>query len=271
MAQETGMAQERWRMADPAKPDAHTGLSDRTAVVTGGARGIGAGICRALADAGAKVVVLDRDEAAARALAEELESAGGKAISIGCDVADTASVKAAESVISSTYGPIDHLVNNAGIGDFVSFPEITRDRWDRMISIHLTGAYNWCHAVLPGMVERRFGRIVNVSSVAGKRGDFIGNAHYTSAKAGLIGLTKSLGAWAAPHDVRVNAVAPGIVVTDLTRAMNDEHRATTLSRVPLGRFAETAEIAAVILFLLSDASSYIVGETINVNGGSYLD
>jgi NAD(P)-dependent dehydrogenase (short-subunit alcohol dehydrogenase family) len=140
-----------------------------------------------------------------------------------------------------------------------------------MLNVHLTGAYNCCHAVMPDMLKRRFGRIVNVSSVAGKRGDFIGNAHYTAAKAGMIGLTKSLAAWAAPYDVRVNAIAPGIVDTELTREMSESHRATTVSRVPLGRFARPDEIASVVLFLLSDASSYVIGETINVNGGSYLD
>jgi 3-oxoacyl-[acyl-carrier protein] reductase len=186
-------------------------------------------------------------------------------------VAETAAVADSVRRIGSELGSIDLLVNNAGIGDFVSFPEISRERWDRMLNIHLTGAYNFCHAVMPDMLKRRFGRIVNVSSVAGKRGDFIGNAHYTAAKAGMIGLTKSLAAWAAPHDVRVNAIAPGIVDTELTREMSASHQATTKSRIPLGRFARTDEIASVVLFLLSDASSYVIGETINVNGGSYLD
>lgn len=250
---------------------ASEGVAGRVAVVTGGAKGIGEGISRALVAAGAQLAIADLDEPSARALADRLSAGGARAIAVSCDVADTASVTAAARHVHATLGPIDLLINNAGIGDFVSFPDITRERWDRMIDIHLTGAYNWSHAVMPGMIARRYGRVVNVSSVAGKRGDFIGNAHYTAAKAGLIGLTKSLASWAAPHEVRVNAIAPGIVDTELTREMSDAHRAQTLLRVPLGRFASPAEIASVVLFLLSDASSYVVGETISVNGGSYLD
>jgi 3-oxoacyl-[acyl-carrier protein] reductase len=125
--------------------------------------------------------------------------------------------------------------------------------------------------VLPSMVERRQGKILNIASVAGKRGDFIGNAHYTAAKAGMMGLTRSLAAYAAPHGVNVNALAPGIVDTELTRATSAEHKATTLSRIPIGRFAALEEIAAVARFLVSDAASYVVGETVSVNGGSYMD
>jgi NAD(P)-dependent dehydrogenase (short-subunit alcohol dehydrogenase family) len=248
-----------------------SGIEGRVTVVTGGAKGIGAGISRALAASGARLVIADVDEAAGAALAAEIAGTGYSATAIVCDVASTEAVRGAVKQIQQRMGSLDLLVNNAGIGDFVSFPDITRERWDRMLGVHLTGAYNFCHASLPGMIERRWGRIVNVSSVAGKRGDFIGNAHYTAAKAGLIGLTKSLAAWAAPHSVRVNAIAPGIVDTELTREMSDDHRRTTTSRIPLGRFALPEEIANVVVFLLSDASSYIVGETISVNGGSYLD
>ncbi len=240
-------------------------------MVTGGAKGIGAGISLALAEAGAKVAVVDLDMDAASQLAAEIIANGGQAQAVSCDVSSTQDVQAAVRSIADTLGPVDLLVNNAGIGDFVSFPDITRERWDRMVNVHLTGAYNWSHAVMPGMRERRFGRIVNVSSVAGKRGDFIGNAHYTAAKAGLIGLTKSLAAWAAPDGVRVNAIAPGIVDTELTRGMSEEHKRVTLSRIPIARFAAAREIASVVLFLLGDAASYVVGETINVNGGSYID
>lgn len=246
-------------------------IADRVAVVTGGAKGIGAGISRALAEAGARVAVVDLDLEAASQLVAELRAEGHHAEAARCDVSSTDDVKAVAQSLALDMGPIDLLVNNAGIGDFVSFPDITRERWDRMLSVHLTGAYNWSHAVMPAMRERRFGRIVNVASVAGKRGDFIGNAHYTAAKAGLIGLTKSLAAWAAPEGVRVNAIAPGIVDTELTRGMSAEHKGTTLSRIPLGRFADPSEIASVVLFLLGDAASYVVGETINCNGGSYID
>jgi 3-oxoacyl-[acyl-carrier protein] reductase len=247
------------------------GVKGRIAVVTGGAKGIGAGISQALAAAGAHVVIADRDEPAAEQFAASLRTAGARATAVPCDVGDTAAVRGMVNKIGSELGAIDLLVNNAGIGDYVSFPEISRDRWDRMLNVHLTGAYNLCHAVMPEMVKRRYGRVVNVSSVAGKRGDFIGNAHYTAAKAGMIGLTKSLAAWAAPFDVRVNAIAPGIVDTEIARAMSPTQRETTISRVPVGRFARPDEMASVVLFLLSDAASFVIGETINVNGGSYLD
>jgi len=246
-------------------------IKGRIAVVTGGAKGIGEGISTMLSAAGAHVVIADRDEPAAEKLAARLRAAGAAATAISGDVGDTTAVTDAVGKIASKLGAIDLLVNNAGIGDFVSFPDISRERWDRMLNVHLTGAYNCCHAVMPDMLKRRFGRVVNVSSVAGKRGDFIGNAHYTAAKAGMIGLTKSLAAWAAPYDVRINAIAPGIVDTELTREMSEAHRATTIARTPLGRFARPDEIASVVLFLLSDASSFVVGETISVNGGSYLD
>jgi 3-oxoacyl-[acyl-carrier protein] reductase len=259
-------------MREPSQTAPTPGITGRLAVVTGAAKGIGAGISTALAIAGARVAIVDLDSNAASELATKLTGDhAAQTLPIVCDVSSSVEVTRAAREIGERLGPVDLLVNNAGIGDFVSFPQITRRRWDRMIEIHLTGAYNWSHAVLPTMVARKSGRVVNISSVAGKRGDFIGNAHYTAAKAGLIGLTKSLAGWAAPHGVRVNAIAPGLVDTDLTRAMNDEHKAATMARIPLGRFAAIEEIAAVVLFLLSDASGYIVGETINVNGGSYLD
>jgi 3-oxoacyl-[acyl-carrier protein] reductase len=153
----------------------------------------------------------------------------------------------------------------------VTFPEITPEKWDRMLGIHLTGSFNCCQAVLASMTERKYGKIVNVSSVAGKRGDFGGNAHYTAAKAGIIGLTKSLARYAAPFGINVNAVAPGLVATELTDGMSSEWKETTISRIPAGRLGEPKEIAQVTAFLVSEDASYIFGETISVNGGSYMD
>ena len=138
---------------------------------------------------------------------------------------------------------MDILINNAGIGDFVSFPEISSEKWDRMINIHLKGSFNCCQAALGAMKARSYGKIVNVSSVAGKRGDFIGNAHYTAAKAGIIGLTKSLALYAAPFGINVNAIAPGLVATELSDEMSPEMKATTLSRIPAGRLGRPEEIA----------------------------
>jgi NAD(P)-dependent dehydrogenase (short-subunit alcohol dehydrogenase family) len=247
-------------------------LDGRLALVTGAGRGIGRAIALGLAGAGAELVINDRDAAVAEAVAREVEALGRRACARIFDVTDEAAVQSGFAAAAEAMGrPIDILVNNAGIGDFVSFPDITAAKWDAMLDTHLKGAFLCCHAALPGMMQRGHGKILNISSVAGKRGDFIGNAHYTAAKAGMLGLTRSLGAYAAPHGVNVNAIAPGIVDTALTSAMSEAHKAATLARVPIGRFAATEEIAAAAVFLVSDAASYIVGETLNVNGGSYMD
>jgi NAD(P)-dependent dehydrogenase (short-subunit alcohol dehydrogenase family) len=247
-------------------------LDGKLALVTGAGRGIGKAIALALAEVGADVIINDISERDARETVSAVEAKGRRACTCVADVSDYATVDAAiRAAISKLGRPIDILVNNAGVGDFVSFPEITEAKWQAMLGTHLTGTFNCCKLVLPSMLERRSGKILNVSSVAGKRGDFIGNAHYTAAKAGIIGLTRSLAAYAAPHGVNVNAIAPGIVDTELTHGMGKEHKATTLSRIPIGRFAALEEIASAARFLVSNAASYVVGETLSVNGGSYMD
>ena len=247
-------------------------LTGRLALVTGAGRGIGRAIALALADAGADVIVNDVAEPIARDTVSAVAARGRRAEPCVADVSDYDRIASAIGAATAAAGrPVDILVNNAGVGDFVSFPEITPAKWETMLGTHLTGAFNCCKVVLPGMMERRWGKIVNIGSVAGKRGDFIGNAHYTAAKAGMMGLTRSLAAYAAPHGVNVNALAPGIVDTELTRQMSAEHKATTLARVPIGRFAALEEIAAATCFLVSNSASYVVGETLSVNGGSYMD
>jgi len=255
-------------MPDPQPPSPLTG---RTVLVTGAARGLGRSMAAAMAAAGALVVVNDIAPAPAEAAAAAIRAGGGEAFAAAFDVADSHAVHGSIAALLEKLGGIDILVNNAGIGDFVSFEEITADKWRRMLDVHLTGAFNCSHAVFPHMKARGSGKILNISSVAGKRGDFIGNAHYTAAKAGVIGLTKSLAMHAAPFGINVNALAPGLVATELSDGMSAEMRATTIARIPLGRLGRPEEIAAVALFLVSDAASYVVGETISVNGGSYLD
>lgn len=246
-------------------------LSGKTAVVTGAGRGLGKAIADVLASRGAHVVINDRTLEPAEAAAASIRARGERASPIAFDVADPSQVDEAFRKIRQDHGRVDILINNAGIGDFVSFPEITPDKWDRMLNIHLKGSFNCCQAVLGGMKEQKFGKIVNVSSVAGKRGDFIGNAHYTAAKAGIIGLTKSLALHAAPFGINVNAVAPGLVETELTDGMSAEMKKTTISRIPAGRLGRPEEIGRAVAFLVSDDASYIVGETLSVNGGSYMD
>jgi len=153
----------------------------------------------------------------------------------------------------------------------VGFEELTEAKWRRMLDVHLTGAFNCTHAAIPHMKRQGSGKVLNISSVAGKRGDFIGNAHYTAAKAGIIGLTKSVALYAAPFGINVNSLAPGLVATELTEGMSEAMRATTIGRIPAGRLGRPEEIANAALFLVSDAASYVIGETLSVNGGSYMD
>lgn len=246
-------------------------LSGKIAVVTGAGRGLGKAIADVLAGRGAHVVVTDRTLKPAEEAADVVRARGERASPIAFDVAEQRQVEEAFRKIREAYDRVDILINNAGIGDFVSFPEISPEKWDRMINIHLKGSFNCCQAVLAGMKEQKYGKIVNVSSVAGKRGDFIGNAHYTAAKAGIIGLTKSLALYAAPFGINVNAIAPGLVATELSDEMSNEMKATTISRIPAGRLGRPEEIARAAAFLVSEDASYIFGETLSVNGGSYMD
>ncbi|MEZ2408075.1 NAD(P)-dependent dehydrogenase (short-subunit alcohol dehydrogenase family) [Bosea sp. OAE752] len=246
-------------------------LSGKIAVVTGAGRGLGKAIADVLAGRGAHVVVNDLTLELAEEAAASARARGESASAIAFDVADPNQVEIAFRRIRGDHGRVDILINNAGIGDFVSFPEITPEKWDRMLNIHLKGSFNCCQAVLAGMKEQKYGKIVNISSVAGKRGDFIGNAHYTAAKAGIIGLTKSLALYAAPFGINVNAIAPGLVATELSDEMSSEMKATTISRIPAGRLGRPEEIARATAFLASDDASYVFGETLSVNGGSYMD
>jgi 3-oxoacyl-[acyl-carrier protein] reductase len=246
-------------------------LSGKIAVVTGAGRGLGSAIADVLADRGAHVIVNDRTLEPATEAVETIRRRGGNASAIAFDVADTTQVEESFRQLLADHGRVDILINNAGIGDFVSFPEISSEKWDRMINIHLKGSFNCCQAVLASMKAQQYGKIVNVSSVAGKRGDFIGNAHYTAAKAGIIGLTRSLALYAAPFGINVNAIAPGLVSTELTDEMSPDMKATTISRIPAGRLGRPEEIARAAAFLVSDDASYIFGETLSVNGGSYMD
>jgi 3-oxoacyl-[acyl-carrier protein] reductase len=246
-------------------------LSGKVAVVTGAGRGLGKAIADVLAGRGAHVIINDRTLKPAEETAEAIRGRGENASAIAFDVAEPSQVEDAFRKIRGDHGCVDILINNAGIGDFVSFPDISPDKWDRMLNIHLKGSFNCCHVVLDDMKTKKYGKIVNVSSVAGKRGDFIGNAHYTAAKAGIIGLTRSLALYAAPFGINVNAIAPGLVATELSDAMSSEMKATTISRIPAGRLGLPEEIARAAAFLVSEDASYIFGETLSVNGGSYMD
>lgn len=246
-------------------------LTGKTALVTGGSRGLGLGISQQLALSGASVWINDINAEAATGAQRKLAASGINVKTVPANVANRDEIERMRKEIVETSGDVDILVNNAGIGDFVGWRDITPEKWEAMLSVHLTGTFNCCQLFLPAMISRGWGRVVNISSVAGKRGDFMGNAHYTAAKAGIIGLTRSLAADVAADGVTVNAVAPGLIETDLTSHMSAEMRRETEARIPLGRLGLPSEIAAAVTFLASEHASYIVGETISVNGGSYLD
>lgn len=246
------------------------GMRGRVALVTGGGGGIGREVATTLAREGVAVVVADLRPEATRETVLAVEAAGGKAIAIDIDVTDDASVRAAAASASAWHGVIDVLVNAAGIYRVGSFAEVTVDAWDLMHDVNLRGTFLACQAVLPGMVARGRGAIINMASISGRTRSTLAAPSYVASKAGVIGLTMSLAMQVAHSGVRVNAVAPGPTETDMIFGLPDEMQARVLSTIPIGRFATTAEVAAAIAFLASDLSGSTTGETLNVNGGAFM-
>ena len=242
-------------------------LSGRVAIVTGASRGIGRAVARTLASAGASVVAGARGENAA-AVVKEITEAGGKAIAVALDVTDAASIAEAVASASSVFGRVDILVNNAGITRDTLMLRMKRDDWDAVIATNLTGAFTCTQAVLKGMVKQRYGRIVTISSVVGQSGN-AGQANYAASKAGLIGFSKALAREVASRNITVNVVAPGLIDTDMTRAITDAAQQDWTASIPLGRLGTPDDIAAAVCFLASDAASYITGHVLAVNGGMY--
>ncbi len=244
-------------------------LRERRAIVTGGGQGIGRAIAGALARRGATVAVLDRDGALAEVAAAEL---GGACVGLAVDVADLGATGAAVSQLSAGWGGVDILVNNAAVLSTVAFHALDAAEWDRVMAVNLRGAYGACRAVAGLMVAQGHGRIINIASVAGKRGGgLLGSAAYAASKAGLIGLTKALARELAPHGITVNAICPGPVQSGMTDAMDPELRGRVLGLVPLGRFARPDEIAAAAVYLSSDEAAFVTGEIMDVDGGLTMD
>jgi 3-oxoacyl-[acyl-carrier protein] reductase len=237
------------------------------AIVTGASRGIGRAVARTLASAGASVVAGARGENAAEVVTE-ITAAGGKAIAVALDVTDGASITAAVAQASSTFGKVDILINNAGITRDTLMLRMKREDWDAVIATNLTGAFTCTQAVLKGMVKQRYGRIVTISSVVGQSGN-AGQANYAASKAGLIGFSKALAREVASRNITVNVVAPGLIDTDMTRAITDAAHQDWAASIPLGRLGTPDDIAAAVCFLASDAASYITGHVLAVNGGMY--
>jgi len=244
----------------------------RTALVTGASRGLGAGIARALAAAGHRVAVGYRErEAEAEAVAADIKAAGGWALPVGLDQADDASVRAAVARVAETLGPVELLVNNAAISQERPFLELADADWERMLDVNLLGPVRCVRAVLPGMLERGFGRIVNVSSIGGQWGGR-NQVHYAASKAALINFTRSLSNLYAAQGVTANAIAPGLVATEMSAPeLATAAGKTKLKKIPLGRLGTIEEVGATAVFLCSQLAGYVSGETFNLNGGMHRE
>jgi 3-oxoacyl-[acyl-carrier protein] reductase len=241
-------------------------LAGKTAFVTGSTRGIGLAIARTLHAAGARVAVVGRALERARAVAAEL---GEGAAGVGCDVTSAGEVQAAVAAAEQALGPIDILVNNAGLTRDNILLRLTDEDWDVVLDANLKGAFHTTRAVIKGMMKRRAGRIVNISSVVGLTGNK-GQANYAASKAGLIGFTKSVAREYASRGVLANCVAPGFIATDMTAALPDDARATLLQDIALGRLGQPDDVAGAVLFLASDLAGYVTGQVLVVDGGMVI-
>ena len=243
-------------------------LSGKIAIVTGASRGIGRAIAETLASRGAVVIAAARGDNAA-ATAAAIQHAGGRCEAMAVDVNDAASVEAMVAGTLERHARIDILVNNAGIARDQLMLRMKRDDWDQVIATNLTSAFTCVQAVLKPMIRQRAGRIISISSVVGQTGN-AGQANYAASKAGLIGFSKAMAREVASRNITVNVVTPGLIETDMTRAITDKAQADWASAIPLGRLGAPREVAAAVCFLASDEAAYITGQVLAVNGGMYM-
>jgi NAD(P)-dependent dehydrogenase (short-subunit alcohol dehydrogenase family) len=245
-------------------------LQGKVAIITGSSRGIGQGIAVRFAKEGAKVVVNGRSEEAMKETLDLIKKAGGTAIGVAADVSDAAQVKKLVSETVKKFGKLDIMVNNAGIVDEAPITEMTAETWNKMIAVDLTGVFYGIQEAAKAM--KKGGAIINTSSIAALMG-FNGLAHYCAAKGGVLSLTQEAAVELAPKKIRVNAIAPGFIETDMTKSIRDDpaEMKSTLARIPLKRLGQPADVAGAALFLASEDSSYITGQLIVVDGGWMID
>ncbi len=246
-------------------------LKDKTVIISGaaGQRGIGYATARLFAHHGARVAILDLDKQAARTAADSL---GTRHLGLACDVTHDEACKAAVHTVTTELGAVDVLINNAGVTQPVGIMDIDPGSWDRIMDVNLRGVLNLSQAVIPGMRRRQSGSIACMSSVSAQRGGGIfGGAHYSAAKAGVLGLAKAMARELGPDGIRVNCVTPGLIQTDITGdKLTDAMKAEIIKGIPLNRLGEAQDVARVFLFLASELSSYVTGAVIDVNGGMLI-
>ena len=244
-------------------------VEGKIAVVTGAAQGIGKAIALCLAREGADVIISDIDKEKAQEVASEVESLGRRSLPVTVDVTDDEEIGKAVTKSLDKFNRMDILVNNAGMTSDALIVRMKHSEWGDVINTNLTGAFNWMKACVKPMMKQRSGRIVNISSVIGLVGN-AGQANYAASKAGILGLTKSAAKELAPWHINVNAVAPGFIATRMTEKLPEQVKKKMLSNIPAGRWGEPEEVARAVLFLVSEMSSYITGQVINVDGGMVM-
>lgn len=245
-------------------------FTGRTAIVTGGAKGIGRGCCELLAQSGANVVVADMNLEGAKEVEAELGEKGFSAKAVQVNVKSVADVRNMVRTAVDTFGSVDILINNAGILHTTPIEDVTEEEWDNIVAINLKSVFFATQAVLPYMKEKKYGKILNLSSLAGRNGGIANGLGYSATKAGIIGLTRGFASRLAKDGINVNAIAPGSTDTGILDTLSQEKIDDLVSKIPLGRFGKTEEIANVAVFLCSDEASFVTGAVVDVNGGMYF-
>ncbi len=246
-------------------------FKDRVAIVTGGARGIGKAIALAFVREGARLALVDVDKGILESARNEIKKNKEEVIAISCDITKSSDVRKMVDHVQKGSGRIDILVNNAGIIRRGTIETVTEEDWDRVIEVNLKGTFNCCKAVVEIMKSQRYGKIVNISSIAGKMGDITSAPGYGPSKAGMDALTKTLARQLAQYGINVNAVAPHAIETEMSAQWSEERRKEIIASIPLGRLGKPEDVANAVLFLASDEASFITGEILDVNGGALMD